>query len=132
MKKKFQQIYSTGIREIDEQHKLLFDAMNGLRLSNENTHWDLVMAIETYALTHFEAEEKYMQEYNYPFYWSHKDKHSEFLKKYRILKSLYTNEELSNNFVSKLSSFVESWILDHYQEEDMCLVEFLKKLKKFS
>lgn len=126
----FDRIYKTGITEIDDQHKLLFDSIKLLKDKNDRqSYLVLIMAIEVYILTHFETEEGIMIEHKYPFYFLHKKKHEEFLKKYQKIRELFTKEQLSDNFIENLSSLLENWIVEHYCRTDIDLINFLKDKK---
>ena len=62
--------FVTGVREIDEQHRILVNTLNeaNARLA-ENPSLEFLAQITrdllSYALYHFETEEKLMQEYGY-------------------------------------------------------------------
>ncbi len=78
--------YSVGVRELDEQHKQLFRMFDGLIESmetavNSQTVSDLLADLREYALVHFETEERYMSECGYPDLENHKWTHEQFRMK---------------------------------------------------
>ncbi len=75
--------FSVGISKIDEEHKKLIGILNKAVVANEhngNTEelWEVLKEMTNYALTHFETEETYMKEFNYPEYQDHKEEHRGF------------------------------------------------------
>ena len=78
--------FSVGVRKIDEQHKELIKMINKLIETKDTkvdseTISDILTKMTKYADYHFQTEEQYMIEYDYPDYSSHKEQHIEFKKK---------------------------------------------------
>jgi len=89
--------YLTGIEIIDSQHKNIFKCVNNLfdaieKLEIKEELLEKIRCIDFYTTEHFDTEEKYMLELNYPGYLEHKKTHEEFKKVY---------EEIRYNYVYK-------------------------------
>jgi hemerythrin len=119
----------TGIKDIDEQHRLLFEAIN--RLSEDQISFDQIRAtmldLEKYACEHFDTEEKYMHKYNYSDINDHAQKHRDFLEKFKKIKILFDADNFSQEFLIELRTFLVQWITTHYKETDVKLADFLKQ-----
>ena len=78
--------FSVGILEIDRQHKELINLINkSIESINSVRNVEIVAEIlsemVSYANYHFETEEQYMREHNYPDYLIQKEQHSQFVEK---------------------------------------------------
>jgi len=121
--------YLTGIEIIDSQHKNIFKCVNNLfdaieKLEIKEELLEKIRCIDFYTTEHFDTEEKYMLELNYPGYLEHKKTHEEFKKVY---------EEIRYNYVYKkdtvyvlavhLNHTMADWLDYHLQNEDRRLAE---------
>jgi hemerythrin len=118
--------YSCNVKEIDEQHKKLFEI--GEKLNNLVTtkeYYDKFEEINNifkelvdYAIYHFSTEEKIMLESAYNDYEGHKKEHDMFVKKLSSinLKELKTNQD---KIIIDLLAFVGKWIISHIFNVDM-------------
>ena len=127
--------YKTGVLWQDIQHKELIHTIkkmsaptiqNSAVSSYTQTSAFLVM----YAHHHFNLEEGYMEEYEYPDLEFHKKAHREFiieLKKFRKKFPTY-----SLKAVDVLKTNLQSWILNHIYGNDKKLGAFIveKERKK--
>jgi len=120
----------TGIRDIDIQHKLLFDAINSLEdlEEKESTEdlWFVVCNIEEYASVHFKTEEEYMFKFRYPETDEHVDQHREFLEKYNVIKQEYEEKGLTKEYFQNLKNFLKEWIIEHYSNVDLKMAMFIR------
>jgi hemerythrin len=78
--------YSVGVKELDEQHKQLFRMIDDLFESidtvvDSQKVSDVLAGLREYASVHFETEERYMSECGYPDIENHKWTHEQFRKK---------------------------------------------------
>jgi hemerythrin len=79
--------YAVGIRQIDDQHKVLLRLINNLYLDcfNEDEGAKKRFTLALYGLVsyikyHFAGEEQLLERINYPDYAAHKRKHDEFIR----------------------------------------------------
>ncbi len=113
--------YSVGVKELDDQHKHMFDTINELldAISNNNTEEHLGHIIETlvkYKVFHFATEEKYFEEFHYEEAEEHVSKHKEFNEKLTKMKEKYPT--FSVDFAFELIDFLEDWLIDHLMVTD--------------
>jgi hemerythrin len=118
--------YSVGVEEIDNQHKHMFATINNLlEIINTNTAGEkldeIINALVEYKKLHFETEEKYFKEFNYEGAEEHEAKHNEFTKKFGELRKEYP--ENSIEFAFKLVDFLEDWLIDHLMTMDQKYVK---------
>ncbi len=116
------QSFSVGIKEIDEQHQELIKIINCLVENEDATGHSEPIAhvldrMTQYAAYHFETEEALMLQYDYPAYESHRDDHTQFkLKTAKFcLDALLRKETLPE----ELLSYLRDWFTRHILEADM-------------
>jgi len=127
---------STGIEKIDEQHKELFEKINDLVAAVRQSVCkykisDVIRFLEDYVFFHFGEEEKYMQQFGYHGYQSHKAQHKKFIENFNELKKELPKLEGgkkpgSYDLSVWTNQVVVDWILDHIAKTDKQLGEFLK------
>ena len=119
--------YSINNKEIDEQHKKLFDVLNIL-IENKEVNIDSKIITDTllemlnYAEYHFSTEEKYMLRLNYPEYNEHKKEHRDFIKKTSLL-SLRAMEN-DETIPLEILIFLNEWLVNHILKSDLKLNKY--------
>lgn len=113
--------YSVSIREIDDQHKKLFDLINDLHDAmkagkGKDVLEKVLLELTSYTEFHFSSEEILMQNCKYPDYKQHKVKHDEFTKKVKEFEQKYLNGSflLSREIVQ----YLIDWLTGHIKESD--------------
>jgi hemerythrin len=122
--------FSVGVRDLDEQHKQIVIIINTLiEMSNIKVDSEIISDTLTkmtrYALDHFNKEEHYMLEYGYPGYSLQKSQHQEFKKKtadFCIGTMVYTE-----TVPIEIFEFLKSWWTNHILQEDMKYKEFFNE-----
>ena len=122
--------YSVGVEEIDNQHKFMFTVINDLldAIDTNSTNEHLAKIIESlvkYKIFHFETEEKYFKEFNFDGAEEHIAKHHEFNTKLSDLKEKYP--EYNIEFAFALVDFLEDWLIDHLMVVDQQYVKCFKE-----
>ncbi|EPU8501642.1 hemerythrin domain-containing protein [Campylobacter coli] len=121
MEVKWSRDFSIKNMQLDKQHELIFeitDLANDLALNiqdNNTQHKNDLKQID---------EEKFMESIDFPLIEEHKKSHQILLKKTKELL------EHSNDIVKmsqELSILTKDWILDHFANEDLWIVDFTKK-----
>ena len=113
--------YSVNVRELDQQHKKLFDMLNKLlEAMKEGKGKEVVGSIlrdmESYTILHFRAEEKYMKQYEYPGYEEQKNQHEKYVAKIASFK-----EDLKSGKITltmEVMQFLRDWLSNHIQKID--------------
>jgi hemerythrin len=129
-KLEWQNEYSVGVEEIDNQHKKLFTTINDLidaidtRQAKEKLE-AIIMDIVNYKMTHFDTEEKYFRKFNYDGAEEHIAKHREFNDNLEKLKTQYP--ELNIEFAFALVDFLEDWLIEHLITFDQKYVPCFRK-----
>lgn len=121
----------TGVNEIDDQHREIFRRINGLldacnHGKGKNEVDKVIRFLDDYVITHFGTEEKYMIDYEFPDYSSHKGQHSRFIKDFFDLKKQFETEGPGVHIVIMTNHMVVDWFLNHIRKIDKKLGEFLK------
>lgn len=120
--------YSVGVRELDNQHKQLISILNDLydAMQTQKAN-DIIGTIITklvnYTKTHFTTEEKYMTQYAYPDLASQKREHEAFTKKVMDFKESFDSGRTSLSV--SVTSFVKDWLVTHISGSDRKYGPFL-------
>jgi hemerythrin len=115
--------YSIGIAKIDAQHKFFFEAVHRLHkecLANqgEEVVLETLVFLENYVRGHFQAEEAFMREHEYPRIEGHGKLHLEFLKRYLELIGEFKKSGPSQCLAERTGEFVQGWLVDHIAKAD--------------
>lgn len=132
LKKNFgwKEIYSVGNKEIDREHKKLFDIAQDAFMQVEETQRnakikEVLTELYTYMKTHFKHEEKYMQEINYPAIEEHKVLHHNIIEKINtFVKKLPTMDE--SLFEKELAKIIDIALVHHIIQEDRKIIAWSK------
>jgi hemerythrin len=127
--------YSVGIPLVDDQHKELVNMTNtlyeGCLAGDEAARAYFLQAIHgtvEYVKYHFAAEEKILENVNYPDILEHKRAHEGFVKNiFEDVKSFQTGKKFVPNVFVR---YLKDWILTHIAVEDKRYAEYILNLKK--
>ncbi len=131
---KWQDKFTSGIEEIDNQHRKLFEIgariYDTASLNDDYDHYDELMSILQelidYTQYHFGYEEKLFEQYNYQDAFAHKIEHDFFIKKLKRINTKDLDGSQGETFL-QLVDFVTDWITGHILGSDMAYREcFLK------
>jgi len=117
--------YSVGNSEIDQQHQSWFDLANSLpekldRVLIKHTIMDLF----TYTRKHFTAEETMMLEIGYPKLDAHKVLHDDLITK---LSEIGLESFQGDQSVFAFKKFIYDWIIDHIMRHDKDYFRFVQQ-----
>ena len=126
--------YSVGIPKIDREHKRLIAVINKAILSKEQKDGleELKQVLEemrTYAQTHFETEENYMIEFDYPEYQYHKDEHLDFISKIDayddslIRADFHISNQAQEYIANEIRDYLSKWLIKHVMNTDKKYVD---------
>ena len=115
--------YATGVKEIDDQHKDLFDAVNKLEAivgKGELTPAidRLMQFLETYVITHFKYEENCMRKYKCPMHEKNIAAHKAFLEFFGEFKKEYEASDNKLMLLQKLYTYAANWLVGHICKVD--------------
>lgn len=113
--------YKVGVKEFDEQHKKLIELINKLYDAMKQGHGkDVLKSILNdlfeYTKYHFETEEKYFSDYNYPDKNEHVKVHNELRNKVIDLKNKLDNG--TTVISGELMKFLKEWLVNHIMDSD--------------
>ncbi len=118
----------TGIKEIDEQHQVLFDVVARLEqaVSREDkwsaVHFALV-ELNAFVKIHFAVEEALMRLHDYPDLDAHIASHRAFSAALADISRHSIREDVSE----AMTALVKSWLVQHIGKEDRAYVPHLRK-----
>jgi len=119
----------TGHAKIDEQHRGLADAYNNLYLAmKEGKGKDelgrTLSFLRTCTIEHFCMEAELMDRFGYPGTLEHKGIHGSLLSQVEELCVRFEAGRMA--LTLPVTDFLEGWLIDHIQGEDVRLAQFLK------
>lgn len=118
---KWEKNWETGIKLIDEQHKLLFDIINelnkALKFNREREVMERIIEnLKIYVYTHFAMEESLMLRYDYPDFENHKIQHKKFIDKMDNAALRYKNNSELPTY--EILEFLKDWLIAHIKKSD--------------
>jgi hemerythrin len=121
---KWQDQYSVGIDEVDNQHKILINCIASLEQAiehdDEKQRWSAIhyaiVQLADYTRVHFSVEESLMQILNYPESDSHIAQHRMFVASLRDMERKSITQDVTEDDVV---SFLRNWLLTHIANDDM-------------
>lgn len=122
---------ATGIEEIDNQHKELFNRINALidacsKGKGKEELSGVLNFLADYVVMHFGAEEERMKALAYPDYEAHKKQHDGFIADFLDLKQKLEQKGPTVDLVIKVNHFLFDWLINHIRKMDKVLGAFLK------
>jgi hemerythrin len=127
--------YSVGIPLVDDQHKHLIELTNELYAcciagtdEVQACFRDAIRGAVDYVKYHFAAEEKILENVQYPGIAAHKKEHEIFVMK--ILSGVKEYEEGKKFVPNAFVRFLRDWILAHIAVEDRKYADYIQELKK--
>jgi hemerythrin-like metal-binding protein len=122
--------YSVGIKEIDEQHKRLFDIINELHNAMKEAKAKSVLGkvikdLIDYTEFHFSSEEILLKNCKYPDFNQHKLIHDQFTVKVKEFEQKYLNGTVLLS--QEIVQFLKDWLIKHIKESDKQYSMFIIK-----
>ncbi len=116
----WQEQYSVGIKEFDNEHKLLFTCINELGKAlddgeDQESIRKIMKDLLRYTRIHFRDEEINMIFYNYPDYQKHKIEHDELSEE---VIEFALDFAAKPHLATVMMSFLQNWILQHILVSD--------------
>ena len=122
--------YSVGVKQIDDQHKLLIDMINELHaamlsMQGKEALMTVLSKLANYCVTHFTLEEKLMRENGYPGYDEHKEKHTKMTLKVQQLVGEVKSGK--STITIDVMNFLKNWLDMHIMGTDKQYGPFLNE-----
>ncbi len=119
---KWQNRFATGIKKVDDEHKILIDMIDRLEkaISTGNdceAARKVLYGLVDYVKIHFKNEEEVMKKIGFPDLNRHKIRHKHLVNEVAsILMDLKCGKTWT---VHELVGFLQHWLVDHIIEEDV-------------
>jgi hemerythrin-like metal-binding protein len=124
---------SVGLTELDNDHKLIIEAINQLDANaNDATRKDVVrqclMRLRRYAEYHFAREEKVMAACAFPAIEVQKSEHRDFVKRVQEVTRRFDAQpaESAEIISQELLGFLRDWLRHHILIEDMAYRSYVE------
>ncbi|WP_342756393.1 hemerythrin family protein [Kineothrix sedimenti] len=122
--------YLTGIEQIDNEHKVLFEiaeeiyqlCVNDFVPDKYDHIANLIQRLKDYAAMHFRNEEAYMESIQYKRMFTQKIQHDNFIRKLDTM-NLEVVDENQSKTIEDLLKFVTDWMIEHIMETDKRIAE---------
>lgn len=133
-----EQKYATGFAHIDEQHRELFDGLNGLTLflqnslvtdddENQGKVIELLYFLGEYAMKHFREEEEIFAQCGHPMALVNIEAHQAFFEKFLEYNDQLVHAVFSRDLLMQLHIFLNFWLVNHIVKVDAALRECAEK-----
>jgi len=122
--------YSVGVKEMDNQHKVLIDLINQLHTAmssgkGSTVSGPIITEMVRYTKFHFGAEEQLMTKHGYPGLLSQKAEHLKFTN-----QAIDYQNQLNSGAVSlsiSILNFLKDWLTTHILGTDQKYSDFFNK-----
>lgn len=127
--------YAIGIEQIDDQHKELFKTLSDFIqiIQNENSWDDKIESVKEtltfmkeYVVFHFNDEEKYQEEINYPDMIIHKEEHRKFKESVNKYGEIFETEGYTEEKMQEFSAKLMTWLIMHVGKMDQKIADYVK------
>lgn len=114
--------YGVGIRELDEQHRVLLGMVGEVARAaaqGKPVHeiQSVVTRLRHYAKEHFSSEERWMRHMEHPELEAHQEEHEAFMKQIGRFQRSCRSGECS--LTGEVLPFLDTWLHDHFLNRDM-------------
>lgn len=108
---------------LDEQHQHFISLIDNLSDTDDPISQSLIDELFSYIKYHFSAEEKMLQDVNYPDLHEHIVQHGKFVNYVVLMTDKLKDKSLK---ASEVRSRLIEWFVDHICIEDMKFKEYIK------
>lgn len=112
---------ATNIKEVDDQHRILIELMNGLfdamkKGQGREVVGRIIEELAEYTVYHFGTEERLFRQKDYPDAVRHKGEHDAFAKKVLDFQDAYMKGK--KLVTVEVLDYLTDWLKEHIQQED--------------
>ena len=119
--------WETGVAEIDRQHKVLLERIDGLFQAvhgqGDADVGEMLLFLATYVDTHFKDEEALMERSGYPALGKHRAIHAALRS--RVQQLIKEHRANPNQVTEVVVDFLAEWLLGHIDQHDRALAQYL-------
>lgn len=118
--------FSVGVKELDEQHQKLFDIINRLgnsidAPSNTEKISDIIKELLDYSVYHFQTEENYFEKFDYEYKEGHIKSHDIYKEKINHFIDGFRDK---NGYLSfEIVDFLTNWWVGHVNGQDKLYIK---------
>lgn len=120
---------AVGVAEIDEQHQELFRRaerlIHALRAGDRGEVEPLVHYLSDYVTSHFECEERWMAQAEYPGLEVHRDAHRRFRDELAEMTREYRRKGPTPLVALTVHNWLSGWLVQHIGGADVALGRWL-------
>ena len=113
---------TTGVDDLDAQHKLLFRKFNELESMLSSNEWyeaeSILDFLNFYADLHFEEEEREMEKHRCPVAEKNKAAHNQFRKKFETFHQEWNYGRPTRELAQSVHDELGKWLIEHVMEID--------------
>jgi hemerythrin len=120
--------FATGVAEIDAQHRELLEQVDRLLGAIDGDPSALGRVLDflgDYAVSHFEMEERLMEQHGYPDAEEHREAHASFVRAFGRLRYDFDLDGPTEGFSELVTGWLVEWLKGHILELDMVLGRWL-------
>ncbi len=120
--------YSVGIADIDNDHKQLINLINRFQTA---VHYNTGSGFEQEALDelvdytkyHFAKEEELLEKHKYPEFGAHKQEHEKMIAK--VVSFIEAHRANGHESLAEIADFLRDWLINHINGTDKKYSKFL-------
>ncbi len=125
---------NTGIESIDKQHKMIVEYINQLddARTNGGKREQVAKVIDNlvnYTISHFDYEERLLQQAQYPFLKAHQNVHQIFVRRLSAYREQFKR---GNDISEELHAMMFGWLFGHIKHDDMDFVPLVASLPELA
>ena len=114
-------MFSVGVKDIDDQHKKLVDMANRLNDAMKDGHGREVVGkilaeLVAYTASHFAFEERLMDKHDYPLSVQHKKEHQDLVRTVGEFKTKFERGDAA--LTAEVMGFLRDWLAKHIMNSD--------------
>ncbi len=127
---------SVGNAKIDNDHKYLISIINTIEAAlnieaSARVLSDYISKLVDFSHQHFDREEAYQVEINFPNRTSHKNEHKDLMGQMQHIHKNLLSQTDSGAYqftMPRLLDTLQDWIMHHFMHEDMKMKEYFEVL----
>jgi len=129
------QSYSIGQHDLDLEHQQFIDKINQFELAGKagkstEKVGEILQFLVNYAQHHFQNEEQYMADNEYPKLKEHTRAHMSFVSRMVEFQNELMSKGSTPDLASEISTFCGDWLLNHIMTMDLDYTKYIRAKQK--